>query len=73
MKKLLWIIPILLIMISFQSLKSQVNAGTKLHVVIIGAHPDDPEKAGGTAYKWIQHGCDVTLVSLTNGDAGIRL
>lgn len=42
----------------------------KLHVVIFGAHPDDPDKAGGTAYKWIQAGCDVLMVSLTNGDAG---
>jgi N-acetylglucosamine malate deacetylase 1 len=70
MKKLIWILPFLLIMISFQNMKAQPNAGTKLHVVIIGAHPDDPEKVGGTAYKWIQQGFDVTMVTLTNGDAG---
>lgn len=42
----------------------------KLHVIIIGAHPDDPDKVGGTAYKWAQLGWDVMMVSLTNGDAG---
>ena len=43
----------------------------KLHIVIIGAHPDDPDyKVGGTAYKWAQTGNDVLMVSLTNGDAG---
>jgi LmbE family N-acetylglucosaminyl deacetylase len=42
----------------------------KLHIIIIGAHPDDAEDAGATAYKWIQAGCDVTMVSVTNGDAG---
>ncbi|HEY5510638.1 MAG TPA: PIG-L family deacetylase [Prolixibacteraceae bacterium] len=42
----------------------------KLHVIIIGAHPDDPDKVGGTAYKWAQLGHDVLMVSLTNGDAG---
>ncbi len=42
----------------------------KLHVIIIGAHPDDPDEVGGTAYKWAQMGHDVLMVSLTNGDAG---
>jgi len=50
--------------------KAQVKDGQKLHIIIIGAHPDDPEKAGGTAYKWAQLGHDVLMVSLTNGDAG---
>ena len=42
----------------------------KLHIIIIGAHPDDPDEVGGTAYKWAQLGHDVLMVSLTNGDAG---
>ena len=42
----------------------------KLHIVIIGAHPDDPDKAGGTAFKWAGMGHDVLMVSVTNGDAG---
>lgn len=46
------------------------NPEKKLHIIIIGAHPDDPDKAGGTAYMWAQLGHDVLMVSLTNGDAG---
>ena len=41
-----------------------------MHIVIFGAHPDDPDKAGGTACKWAQLGYDVLMVSVTNGDAG---
>jgi LmbE family N-acetylglucosaminyl deacetylase len=38
---------------------------------LIGAHPDDCElKAAGTCAKWIAAGYSVTLVSMTNGDAG---
>ncbi len=42
----------------------------KLHVIIIGAHPDDPDKVAGTAYKWALSGADVLMVAVTNGDAG---
>jgi N-acetylglucosamine malate deacetylase 1 len=48
----------------------QIKNGGKLHIIIIGAHPDDPDEVGGTAYKWAQAGHDVLMVSLTNGDAG---
>jgi LmbE family N-acetylglucosaminyl deacetylase len=48
----------------------QQNAENKLHIIIIGAHPDDPDEVGGTAYKWAKAGHDVLMVSLTNGDAG---
>jgi LmbE family N-acetylglucosaminyl deacetylase len=48
----------------------QATQERKLHIIIIGAHPDDPDKVGGTAYKWAQLGHDVLMVSLTNGDAG---
>jgi LmbE family N-acetylglucosaminyl deacetylase len=60
---------ILLTLVSF-SVNAQSVPQKKLHVVIFGAHPDDPDKAGGTAYKWAQAGYDVLLVSVTNGDAG---
>ena len=70
MKKLIWILPVLLFVFLMPVLKAQGNSGHKLHIVIIGAHPDDPEKAGGTAAKWIQLGNEVTMVTLTNGDAG---
>lgn len=48
----------------------QPDSGSKLHIIIIGAHPDDPDEVGGTAYKWAKAGHDVLMVSLTNGDAG---
>jgi LmbE family N-acetylglucosaminyl deacetylase len=48
----------------------QVKQADKLHIIIIGAHPDDPDEVGGTAYKWAKAGHDVLMVSLTNGDAG---
>jgi N-acetylglucosamine malate deacetylase 1 len=51
-------------------IQAQQAAGHKLHVIIIGAHPDDPDEVGGTAYKWAQLGYDVEMVALTNGDAG---
>jgi LmbE family N-acetylglucosaminyl deacetylase len=42
----------------------------ELHVLIIGAHPDDAEKSCGTAALYIAAGHKVKLVSVTNGDAG---
>ncbi len=41
-----------------------------LRIIVIGAHPDDPEEVGGTMAKFIQQGHKVRLVSLTNGNAG---
>lgn len=50
---------------------AQDKPAHKLNVLVIGAHPDDPDAGvGGSAYKWAQAGCNVLLVSLTNGDAG---
>ena len=46
-------------------------AESTVHVLIIGAHPDDADlKAGGTACHWCEQGHVVRLVSLTNGEAG---
>ena len=62
---------LLLIFSAFSAvLQSQVQPDKKLHIIIIGAHPDDPDEIGGTAYKWAKAGHDVLMVSLTNGDAG---
>jgi LmbE family N-acetylglucosaminyl deacetylase len=47
-----------------------VASGSQLRVMIIGAHPDDAEKAGGIAVKYTALGHKVQLVSMTNGDAG---
>jgi LmbE family N-acetylglucosaminyl deacetylase len=42
----------------------------RLRIIVIGAHPDDPEKVGGTMAKFVRQGHTVQLVSLTNGNAG---
>src|SRR5947207_8548827 len=45
--------------------------GDKLNVLVIGAHPDDPDSsAGGIAALYAKRGHRVKFVSLTNGDAG---
>ncbi len=54
----------------FANLSAQTRQDYSLNIVIIGAHPDDADAVGGTAYKWIQQGHKVTLVSVTNGNAG---
>jgi N-acetylglucosamine malate deacetylase 1 len=47
------------------------GADQKLNIIVFGAHPDDAElKAGGVAMKWVQQGCRVKFVSVTNGDIG---
>lgn len=61
---------ILTLFVSAISILAQTTQSYKLHIIVIGAHPDDPDEVGGTAYKWAQAGHDVLMVSLTNGDAG---
>jgi len=70
MKSIISLIQIVLLMAVFPLIQAQDKQNQKLHVIIIGAHPDDPDEVGGTAYKWAQLGYDVLMVSLTNGDAG---
>ena len=71
MKAIIYLMQVCVLTGLFQSIDAQVNdQNKKLHIIIIGAHPDDPDKVGGTAYKWAQLGHDVLMVSLTNGDAG---
>ena len=70
MKKICFILPLLLIAAMFSDLAAQGTRDNRLNILVIGAHPDDPEKVGGTAYKWIQQGHNVVLVSVTNGNAG---
>jgi LmbE family N-acetylglucosaminyl deacetylase len=58
----------LIIAVPFSHSYSQES---KINVVIIGSHPDDPDKqAGGTALEFLKRGHNVLFVSLTNGDAG---
>ena len=39
-------------------------------IMVIGAHPDDPESCGGTAVKLARSGHIVQFVSVTNGQSG---
>jgi LmbE family N-acetylglucosaminyl deacetylase len=70
MKKVFSLIAVLLLPLLLNTVQAQVEPGKKLNVLIIGAHPDDPDKIGGCAYKWTQAGHNVIMVSITNGDAG---
>ena len=69
-KSVVFLVAALLMTVFVFSLSAQVQPGKKLNVLIIGAHPDDPDKIGGCAYKWTLAGHTVTMVSFTNGDAG---
>jgi len=66
----LFFLTVALIPLLSADLQAQPAPGQKLNIIIIGAHPDDPDKVGGTAYKWTQAGYNVMMVSVTNGDAG---
>jgi LmbE family N-acetylglucosaminyl deacetylase len=45
----------------------------KKKIVCVGGHPDDPESGcGGTLAKLANAGCDVTIIYLTTGEAGIE-
>lgn len=70
MKTLISFVQIALLLLVMPLVNAQENQPHKLHIIIIGAHPDDADGAGGVAYKWARMGNDVLLVSLTNGDAG---
>lgn len=46
--------------------------GRRLNVVVVGAHPDDPESGcGGTIALYSGRGHNVTVIYLTRGEAGI--
>lgn len=70
MKRVLFLITALVQPLLFTSVQAQEEPVKKLNVLIIGAHPDDPDEIGGCAYKWAQSGHNVMMVSITNGDAG---
>ena len=70
MKTNLLLITMVLLALLPMTAQAQADPGKKLNVLIIGAHPDDPDKMGGSAYKWTQAGHNVLMVSVTNGDAG---
>lgn len=69
-KSILLLITALFLPVMALVLHGQADPGKKLNIIIIGAHPDDPDKVAGCAYKWTQAGHNVMMVSVTNGDAG---
>ncbi|MBQ5984475.1 MAG: PIG-L family deacetylase [Bacteroidales bacterium] len=55
------------------SSKENTAPSEKKKILVIGAHPDDPETgAGGTICLLTRAGHDVVCVYLTRGEAGIR-
>ena len=70
MYKISFISIILTISLVGSLLNAQTSPENKLNIIVIGAHPDDGEKVGGTAYKWAQMGHNVLIISLCNGDKG---
>ena len=49
-----------------------IGQNAKKKIVVVGGHPDDPESGvGGTIPLLVRSGHEVTLMYLTNGDAGI--
>lgn len=52
--------------------ENDVAGDHKLNIVVVGAHPDDPETGcGGTIAGYTEHGHNVTIIYLTRGEAGI--
>jgi len=48
-----------------------MNEAASLRVMVIGAHPDDPDiTGGGLALKFVRAGARVRLVAMCNGDKG---
>lgn len=58
---------------SFAGTSAAEKNGSKMKVVCVGGHPDDPETGcGGTLAKLASLGHDVTIIYLTSGEAGIK-
>ena len=54
------------------SLSTGEAAGRRLKVIVVGAHPDDPESScGGTIARFSDLGHEVVALYLTRGEAGI--
>src|SRR5207253_6739399 len=54
------------------SINTPAVRNRKLNVVVVGAHPDDPESgAGGTMARMADLGHEVVAIYLTRGEAGI--
>lgn len=48
------------------------GSGARLKILVVGAHPDDPESScGGTMARYADFGHEVVALYLTRGEAGI--
>jgi len=57
----------------FSQTKEEATGNQKLKVVVVGAHPDDPETiCGGTMALFARAGHEVVAAYLTRGEAGIE-
>ena len=76
MKKIFLLLALIAGITSFSSQAFAQNNTTEKapkKVLVIGAHPDDPETCcGGTMIAMRQAGYDVVAVYLTRGEAGVR-
>jgi LmbE family N-acetylglucosaminyl deacetylase len=71
MMRIVCVLYLLPVVLSVSAEAALAQEGSRpLRVIVFGAHPDDPEKVGGTMAKFVQQGHAVRLVSLTNGNAG---
>ena len=58
---------------AFSASAETVEDQPKLHVLVIGAHPGDPEAGcGGIIARYVREGHRVTNLYLTRGEGGIR-
>jgi LmbE family N-acetylglucosaminyl deacetylase len=56
-----------------QTKGKNANGNSKLKIVVVGAHPDDPETiCGGTMALFANSGYEVVSAYLTRGEAGIE-
>jgi len=54
-------------------IENEATVEKKLRIVVVGAHPDDPESGcGGTIALYTSLGHEVTILYLTRGEAGIE-
>jgi LmbE family N-acetylglucosaminyl deacetylase len=59
--------------LAMETSQSLSGASQPLHIVCVGAHPDDPESGcGGTLARYSEAGHRVSIVYLTRGERGIR-
>jgi LmbE family N-acetylglucosaminyl deacetylase len=60
-------------LVGFSEAAEEALPRRKLKIIVVGAHPDDPESGcGGTMARYADAGHEVVSLYLTRGEAGIR-